>query len=259
MNKRRLQQKSFKWVRKAVLMLMAACSVASCGLFDFDIDVDETPFDDSEVAFSLDRDTLYMMAGEEYVFQPTFSPDMNENNVAFYLSMADSVATVIGDTVLAQREGWTVIRAMSVATHLTDSCLVYVLPDWQPSLRVYPYYTAVYANVTVGGNPVNDNMIVAAFVDSDLRAIGQVYEQNGVSVMRFRVGSESLGDDMNDDSNLDDDEEKGETVGDNPWNREIVYFRCYDRSTHRLYDSRIRVIFNGNAHGTPSTPIPLVF
>ena len=198
------------------------------------------------------------MPGEEFMFTPTFLPDMKENNLAFYASRVDSVATVVGDAVWALSEGWATITAMSVATRLTDSCLVCVLPDWQPSLRVYPYYTAVYANVTVDGQPVGDDMIVGAFVGNDLRAIGQVYEQDGLSVMRFRVGSEGMDtDDNQEDPN--DDEEEGEAVGDIPSGYEIIRFRCYDRRNHELYDSRIRVIFNGNAHGTPSNPIPLAF
>jgi hypothetical protein len=223
---------------QALLAGLGICLLASCGLYD--IDVDEL----NEVAtdFSLGRDTVYVMQGERFVFNPVFVPDTLSNVQVFYQSTDDGVALMVGDTVVAQTEGWATIKAISVSSRLTDSCRVCVLPLWQPTLEYYPYETVFYARVTVKGRPLDEDMLIAAFCGEELRGIGQLYEQKGVRCLRLRVGAEAL------DVAEDPDDPEGPYVV----YRERIEFRCYDRRTHNLYTSPTHVSFDGETHGTPS-------
>lgn len=236
-------------------IILSTFLLTSCGLIDFDFN------EVNEVAATLDlgRDTVYVMKGESYDFSPIFTPDTIANKQVFFESSADTVARIVGSTVEALSEGWTIIHATSVSGRLPDSCVVCVLPQWQPSERVYPYETVIYTYATVRGKPITDDMVIAAFCEGEVRAIGEPFEietkdNQKIRFLRFRVGS-TLSEDQED---LEDDEDDGEEdIGTNEVYRERISFRCYDRSRFDLYISPIRFVFDGKTHGKPSELVDL--
>ena len=229
------------------LLLVATAMLSSCLVEDFGVD-DES----SQVSsLSLERGVVYLMTGESFTFTPTLKPDSLSNSLVYYTSRADSIASMDGSTVVAKEVGWTTVVATSVSGQLKDSCIVYVMDPWQLPQKVYPYETPVYVTVTVDGRPADDNCLIAAFIDDEVRAFGQTFSQNGVSCMRFRD---------DDDEEVDDDDDSP-VVGDKGTERkyDIISFRCYDRRTCMLYYSRLRIYSNGYSHGKPSDPIKLEF
>lgn len=226
------------------LMLLGIVCLAftSCGLFD--IDVDEMA--DVATAFQLDRDTVYLLQDENYVFSPLFEPDSVASRQVFYQSLGDTVAVMKSDTVVGVAPGWAMIMATSVSARLVDSCMVCVLEEWTPTELVYPYETIVYAEVTVKDRPMDDDMIVAAFCADEVRGIGSIVEQHGRRYMLFRVGSI-----INNQEEEDDDDAEVQ--------HERISFRCYDKKTHQLYYGSQSVDFDEETHGRPTAPIRLKF
>jgi len=247
------------FIQSTLLIAIAVGGLTSCGMVNIDLDT----MTDTAVELKLGRDTLYIMEGENYVFKPTFTPDTIANIQVFYLSEADSVAHITGDTLQARSQGWSLVTAISVSGRQPDSCRVCVLPQWESSARVYPYETVVYAYVTVGGAPMTDDMTVAAFCEGEVRAIGQTFKTNGIQYIRFRVGS-TLGEEAGQTTSGEEpvhDEEDPTEDNDIPEElyRESIYFRCYDHSRFNLYATPTTFTFDGETHGAPSNLIELRF
>lgn len=223
---------------RVLLAVFCLGSLASCTLYEADVN-DEN--NEVAIEFHLDRDTLYLTQDEQYVFKPRFVPDTVANVQVYYQSLNDDVIRMEGATVIPRSVGWASVVAISVSSRLADTCQVCVLPPWEPLLESYPYETVVYAAVTVRGQHFSNGMTVAAYCNDELRGVGLVYEQNGISCMRIRVGSE-----------------QSEQSADGNYREQIV-FRCYDSATHNFYTSSTRIPFDGMAHGTPSRPFQIDF
>lgn len=260
--------KSYKLISHILYFLFGTFLFTSCGLVDVELDeVVETAVD-----IDLGRDTIYVMQGDQYIFQPRFTPDSLSNLQVFYQSSADSVVHMVGDTVKAVSEGWATISAISVSSRLPDSCHVCVIKRWEIPERVYPYETVIYARVTVKGKPVEPHMIVAAFCEGEVRAFGQSFEHRGVSYMRFRVGSTlpylpeeeepsfapgiisdpESPDDPEDPENPEDLDEDDDDDGPYEPYQERIYFRLYDPRLYDLHLCGSSLYFDGEAHGTLS-------
>ena len=141
---------------------------------------------------------------------------------------------------------------------LLDSCMVYVSAPWDIRLRVWPYETVFYTHVTVNGQPLTEDMEVAAFVGNECRALGQAMTSQGISYIRFRVGSDILYDDDWDDGYSEEGEYDAENL-DNDSYRPRINFRCYDRRHRILYTTATYGTFDGEAHGTLSELFEIKF
>jgi hypothetical protein len=196
-----------------------------------DIEQDEQP----AFGMSLGRDTLYVMVGDRFSLSPVFSPSADVPADVYWTSSADSVVSVADNVFTGVGEGWALVRATSVSRLLEDSCHVNVMRRWESTFRDYPYEMMVYASVTVHGQPFDSEaMVLGAFVEDELRGVGEPMEWHGRQYVRFRVGSSIS---YVDPDGLD----------------ETVTFRVYHRR-QLLYEEFPQTIdFDGEAHGTLSS------
>ena len=207
---------------------LSAFSTVSCGLMD--LDVEEQP-DLAEM--HLERDTLYIMVGDQFTLKTVFTPDTTATSV-FFTSSDTTVLRVADGVFTGIDEGWAQVRAVSVGRLLEDSCAVSVMRRWELSGREFPYEMMVYADVSVHDQPFNpQTMMLAAFVDDELRGMGQFMEWKGRQYVRFRVGS-----------NLRRADPEGVT--------ETVSFRVYYRQQLRYEEFPQTLEYDGEAHGTLS-------
>lgn len=235
-------------------VILICLSLTSCGLLDYDM---EEGREELAVTMELGRDTMYVMTGDRFTFEPLFTPDtVNISDLYFYTDRPN-ILFFSTEGFEALEPGWAKVYAMSVSSRISDSCAVCVLEPWNLTVKRYPYETVIYAHVTVEGQPPTDEMIVAAFSGSEVRDFARVYEAHGTTFMIFRAGSEYryTPDDEEPDFDLDDDEEPDDV----PWTtqHEYISIRAYDPVHHRLYTNRTRILFDGESHGTPSQPLQI--
>ena len=203
--------------------------ITSCDLMEMDEQVDIIPTE-----MSLGGDTLYIMVGDQFQLHPVFSPDSVTVDDVLWTSSAEQVLSVSDNVFIGLSEGWSLVRAVSVSRQLEDSCYVNVMRRWDTTVREYPYEMMVYANVTVHGQPYNpETMILGAFVDDEMRGVGEFMEWKGQQYVRFRVGS---------DLPYYDPEGIEETVS----------FRVYYRRELRFEEFPQTIEYDGEAHGTLS-------
>lgn len=215
--------------RKTVIIaltLMTLILPTACDLMDM-----ENP-QISMTEMHLDRDTIYLMVGDELMMEPVFIPDSVTNPWILWTSSNDTILTVNSNTFYALSPGWVQVKALSVTYRLEDSCMVNVMPRWEPTVREYPYEMMVYANVTIHGKPFDpETMVIGAFVDDEMRGVGEMLQWKGQQYVRIRIGS--------DISYYDPD---GIT--------ETVTFRVYNRK-ELLYETFPQTLeYDGEAHGT---------
>ena len=222
----------------------------SCELLDFEVDSDL-----SQIAakMSLGFDTVYVMRGDSVVVRPVFKPDSLNIRDIFITSSNPEVVSVnlLTGKITAVGAGWSRLYVQSVSAQLTDSCDVCVMEVWKTSEKGFPYETIFYANVTLNGKPLTKDMMVAAFVGDECRAVGEALSFHGIDFLQFRVGGETLSESSSVPPPPDDDEEDDD---DDPPTvlRERIYFRLYDSKNHWLYYHLPGVEFDGETHGTPS-------
>lgn len=219
-----------KKTRRIALALVSALTLTSCGLVDME-DQEELPLTEMH----LQRDTLYLMVGDQFTLQPVLTPDSVTIDDVFWSSSADSVLSISNNVFTGVSEGWSLVRALSVSRQLEDSCHVCVMRRWENTEREYPYEMMVYANVSVHGQPFNpETMVLGAFVDDEMRGAGQLMEWKGKQYVRFRIGS---------DIKFIDSEGIEETVT----------FRVYYKQQLRYEEFPQELNFDGEAHGTLSS------
>lgn len=219
-----------KKTRRIALALVSALTLTSCGLVDME-DQEELPLTEMH----LQRDTLYLMVGDQFTLQPVLTPDSVTIDDVFWSSSADSVLSISNNVFTGVSEGWSLVRALSVSRQLEDSCHVCVMRRWENTEREYPYEMMVYANVSVHGQPFNpETMVLGAFVDDEMRGAGQLMEWKGKQYVRFRIGS---------DIKFVDPEGIEETVT----------FRVYYKQQLRYEEFPQELNFDGEAHGTLSS------
>ncbi len=263
---------------RLMLGILLSVQMVSCGLLDFDVD-DELVQTATEMM--LNYDTAYAMRGDTLLINPVFKPDSVNIRDLYMRSSNSEVLSVKGNRIEAVGAGYATLYIESVSAHLSGSIVVYVMEPWVASTQVYPYETVFYTDVTVDGKRLSqdNDMIVAAFVGNECRAIGQLKTFHGMPTWQFRVGSEELytGSDsiwiedpiIEDDEDIDEDDEddeeldEGDEDEDEDEEEEVVYdsghwvyvyreqisFRCYDSRRHILYTLPLREDLDGEAHG----------
>ena len=224
--------------------------LTGCGLLDFEVDDDLQKI---VAKMRLDYDTLYVERGDTMQIRPMFDPDTLKLNDVLVMSSDPEVVTVNNLTGLAEAvgTGWCKLYVESVFARLKDSCSVCVLTPFVPSQEMYPYETVFYADVTLNGEPLTEDMVVGAFVGEECRGVGEDLSFFGVPLMQLRVGA---------DRQTDDPSQPGGGVPDDPDDpddppvvfRDRINFRLYDRKNHWLYRSAQSVEFDGATHGTLS-------
>ena len=161
----------------------------SCELLDFDVDSDLAQI---AAQMKLNFDTAYVYKGYTLNVIPVFEPDSLNITDLFYTSGDSTVVEVnmLTGKIVAVGAGWAELYAESVSARIKDSCTVCVMEPWDVTQDEYPYETVFYADVTVKGEPLNENMVVAAFVGNECRCIGEALEFHGINLIQFRVGGE---------------------------------------------------------------------
>lgn len=209
--------------------------LASCGIMDLQ-DAGQAP-----TAMHLDhRDTIYVMQGDQVKLQPLFTPDTVQMQQVLWMTTNEQVLSLYDGVFTAENEGTAMIRAVSVAWQFEDSCTVSVMPRWENTAERYPYEMVVYADVTVHGKPFDSStMMAAAFVNGQMRGVGELMEQGGKRYVRFRVGSD-----------LNYTGASNEVVED-------VTFRLYHRKEMRCEDFPLTIRFDAETHGTLSALIDM--
>ena len=203
--------------------------LSSCELLDFDVDSDLAQI---AAQMKLNFDTAYVYRGYTLHVIPTFEPDSLNISDVYYTSGDSSVVYVDMKTgrITAVGAGWTKLYVESVSARIQDSCTVCVMDPWELQQEEFPYETVFYADATVKDAPMDSNMVFAAFVGDECRAIGELLEFYGVKLLQFRVGGDDVfgnkiiitppeeieneeggegeeeDDDNNDDNDDDDDE-----------------------------------------------------
>lgn len=214
---------------------MSLMLTVSCGIMEMDEQAPVLPVD-----MHLERDSMYVMRGESFTVSPVFTPDSVTLTDMCWLSDNENIVSYRNNEFTAVREGWTVVRGMSISRQIEDSCQVCVL-DWDAdSIPVAPYETIVYADVKVGGKVFDpDVMTLGAFITDRLSGLGVMRTFKGVDYMELRVGSDWI-----DDS--------GEII-------RVIDFILYDSTTHTTRTLSAAVPFDCETHGTLGNLFHLYF
>ncbi len=217
-----------------IFYLVTALSLfTSCGLIEVAPDSEaQVPTD---MHFS--PDTVYVMVGDTFVVQPQFSPDTIKNKIMFWDSMNSDIVSLKNDTLIAEQEGWTRIIATSVSMAKADSLDVCVMEPWVMPNNAYAYEMVVYADVTVHGQPMTNDMILAAFCADILRGVATPIRVGKKDLWRLRIYH---------DYEL-------------PLDYAGIQFSLwlYDRKTLQRHQFPVYVPYTGETYSTPSNPLKL--
>lgn len=218
------------WQLLTCCLLAAMPMLTSCGeLFDVD-EAGET----TSATMKMDRDTVFIMPGDSLRLTVTFSPPEVKDKGVMWLIDQPEIARLCADTLVAQQPGTAYVTAMSSATMRLDTCVVTVMTPWTVDRNKYFFDTVVYADISVAGRQLGDDIAVAAFVDDELRGIAELKEAKGKRYAVIRVyGPVSASDE------------------------DIITFKCYDRREVRLRTFDVQLPFDGETHGTLSKLITL--
>jgi hypothetical protein len=141
----------------------------------------------------LERYVVTILEGEQYAIPVWFTPDSLYNATVYWETEDDDIATFHNDTLLALTPGLTRVFATSTIDRLSDTCWVQVLPHPQMDWGDFPYEMMLYASVSLHGRPLTvenqDSVIIAAYVDDDLRGVGQMREAKGREYFVMRIGA----------------------------------------------------------------------
>ena len=235
----------------AALLLLTT----SCGDF-FDFGTEENPI---TYKLNLSSHDITLMEGDQTTLKAAFDPDDGKEHYVFWLSDDDDVAKVAGGVVTGITAGKVKVRCTATVASIQDSCTVNVIPEWNINPNDYRYDMMVYANVKVGELQNSDNMVVAAFVEDEVRGIGRLLTAGTKSYWAIRVFSnlnyESQAQQVDDDDDEDVDEE--DEWNDNYDQKETVKFKCYQKGTGIITEFDNEIEFDGMAHGTLSNLIKL--
>ena len=239
MDRKKIQQKIVKAYLWLVTILSplpwggfgGGCLLCSCGDY----------WDGGEPVsarkMTLGRRVVNLMVGDRYRIPVFFEPDTLSNRSVFWMTEDTEVATIENDTVIGISQGLTRAYALSVSDLQTDTCWVNVLPAMYLNPKSYPYDMVIYADVTIHGHKYTkadeDSLIVAAYVNDDLRGIGKMREWNGRDYMEIRIWH------SNNDSS------------------DMVELRCCYRGKGRVEIFPAYYFFDGNSHGSLSKLVKL--
>ncbi|MBO4801609.1 MAG: hypothetical protein J5545_07055 [Bacteroidaceae bacterium] len=207
--------------------------MTGCGLIELD------PNDEAKVPTKMyfQPDTVYVMEGDTFQVQPLFEPDSVNNKVLTWGSLNEDVVRLQNDTLIAEQEGWARIIVTSVAALAIDSLDVCVMKPWVISETRYPYEMVVFADVSVHGQPITQDMTLAAFSGTSIRGVATPIAVGQKTLWRFRIYNDA-------EFTL-------------PYAETPITFWVYDRKTLQRRMFPTYIIFNGETYGSPSQPIEL--
>ena len=210
------------------MLAMMVSVTASCGLMDFEFDEEALEAYDMQ----LDRDTVYVMVGDSFCLAPVFDPDTVSNREIYLESSADSIISIMNDTIVALSSGDAFVRAVSVQHRIADTCYVHVVERWQLNPSAFSDDMVLYLKPQFGGVQYNPaTMMLGAFCGGDLRGIAELKNWNGREYLVLRVYGDY------------DYENTGEQ-------REVIRFGLYDRRRVNITYSARSLVFDGETHGT---------
>lgn len=182
---------------------------------------------------NLSRKELVIMKGDSCRINLIFDKSANIES-AFWNSSNPSIAVVKDNGLLMAKEvGHTQINVTTVQSHLKDSCMVQVINSWDDiPCSTYPYDMVVYADVRIDGKVPNEDLVLVAMNDKELRGYGKVRTERGITYTYIRIWSPKA-------------------YGD-----KITFF-CYDHSTVHLQQLPYTITFDGESHGTLSNLVPI--
>ena len=208
---------------------LAVAALTSCGdMFEFQLDAIPSS------TMELDQHVVDLMVGDRYVIPRHVAPDSTSNASIFWMSDDREVVELRADTLIAVGEGSAMATAITVSSQLEDSCLVNVWPRWYIRQTDYLYDTVIYADITLRGASVPDDIFVGAFIDDQLRGVAEPHVAQGIRYFALRIWSPySYG--------------------------EHVTLRLYDASRATMVRLPGDFVLDGEAHGTLSVLYPLHF
>ena len=228
-----------KQVRLYSLMLMLMQILCSCGqLFEAN--------DEEELltgTISLDRKSFDIMVGDSCLLDVSQLPVESHDKAIAWMSVDENVVRFRGDTVIAVGEGQTDVTVTWLSQHVSATCEVTVYPHWQIDPYVYPHDALVYAAVTVGGRPADDQTIVGVFSrsrseggfeDYTLHGVGELHSEHGITYMLLRVYGRREAD-------------------------ATYTLRCYDRKRLRVVEAASELLIPATGLGTLSNLYPIDF
>ncbi len=211
------------------LLFLLPFLATSCGLMEM-----ENQEEVIATQLQLERDSVWIMVGDEFTLQPVITPENATNNAVAWSTNASDVLSINDNVFSGASEGWAHVYARNIVADVEDSCVVCVMRRWEDTSRLYPYEMVVYASVSVNGQAFDpETMMVGAFVNDEMRGIGTLEQWKDHSYVRFRVGSHLR---------YFDPEGICETVD----------FRVYYRQELRYKKFPQTLDFDGETHGTLS-------
>ncbi len=215
---------------KHLMACLLLLLMTSCG------EVFELEFENPEVILPmqmhLSTNNLYMMAGDTCSLYPVWSPDSITGLGVYWESSNPEVAVVENGLITAVGNGSAVIRAISVSELVADSCYINVFKTWEVIPRHYQYDMVVYAQVTVEGESLSDDMEISAMCGGEVRGKGVIRTENGITYLELRIYS---------------NEPSGEQID----------FYCHHKKRERTMKFPQTITFDGEAHGTLTNLYPL--
>lgn len=215
--------------------MLALLPLSSCS--DFYTFEETEPLSDS-VSIKVAQDTAYLMVGDTLPLHVNYTYGNATDNPVFWMPLTEDTivcGVIANDSLIAIRVGeMEAVAVCSSVSMNTDTCHIIVLEPWVARSIAGAYQDMIYyAHVTVDGREFDPaNMIVAAFNGDDIIGVGEMKEWSGIRYVGLRM--------------FLDTEAVDESVLVN------VTVRCYDKSTHRVYQSYDDLYFDGNTHGTLS-------
>lgn len=210
----------------ALLLLMTSCGE----VFELDF---ETPDVILPVQMHLSTNNLYMMAGDTCSLYPVWTPDSITGLGVYWESTNPEVAIVENGLITAVGNGTAMIRAISVSELVKDSCYINVFKEWEVIPRFYQYDMVVYAQVSVEGESLNEDMEISAMCGGEVRGKGVVRTVNGITYLELRIYSN------------------------NPSGEQIEFY-CHHLKRERTMKFPQTLTFDGEAHGTLNNLYQLV-
>ena len=231
--------KIFRHILTIVCAVTLSLLPMSCGIVDIEIDEQETTL---TYEMRLNHDTVYVMPCDTFALTPIFTPDSVSTHDVYFLSAAEDIAKVENNSIIAVGPGETRITAISVLSNVEAYCDVFVMNQWSLNTSEFSDDMVVYAKVTVDGQPFNPSMQrIAAFAGPEFRGEGHQIELAGETYIRFRIYSHM------------------EWGNDEPTEPAMIRFGLYNRENLSFSYSEQFLTFDGETHGSPSSPMNISF
>lgn len=222
----------------AVVVILAT---TSCGILDFNLGFEGEEgsgvYEKDLLSFS--KDVYYVMEGDTFQLAALNQRGAPFPDAVFWTTHDDSVATVIDNVFYALSEGETTVTALSVTDLQRAQSTIAVLPLWKHPGR-QPFETVIFADIDAGGRPFDPaTMKVCAMLGGRCCALGELCETAGRRFTRFRVSSEMIPPEGDDDYFQD------------------IRFAVYIPSEFAFDYFDQTIPYDGETHGSLSHPVLL--